>query len=133
MLNMLQVLQNRAARIVTRKSIYTSQKELLTQCGWLNVRQLVTLHDMVLVYKALREKKPVALYKSFSKSFSYRTRAAATGALVDNYRTTKDITKDSFLIRATKVWNTLPPDVRVASSLTLFKGRLKKWIQSNVP
>ena len=73
------------------------------------------------------------MYRSLSKSFSYKTRAAATGALVDNYRTTKDITKDSFLIRATKVWNTLTPDVRVASSLQLFKGRLKKWIQSNVP
>ena len=129
LLNMLQILQNRAARIVTRRSIYTSQRDLLMQCGWLNIRQLVALHDMVLVYKTLKEKKPVALYKSLSKSFSYRTRAATTGALVDNYRTTKDISKDSFLIRATKVWNTLPPEVRVASSLTLFKTQLKNWIQ----
>ena len=132
LLNILQVLQNRAARIVTRKCIYTSQKELLKQCGWLNVRQLVSLHDMVLVYKTLREKKPVSLYKCLSKSFTYRTRAASTGALVDNYRTTKDITKTSFLIRATKVWNTLPPEVRVAKSLPVFKSMLKNWIQINV-
>ena len=132
LLNILQVLQNRAARIVTRKCIYTSQKELLKQCGWLNVRQLVFLHDMVLVYKTLREKKPVSLYKSLSKSFTYRTRAASTGALVDNYRTTKDLTKGSFLIRATKAWNTLPPEVRVARSLPVFKSMLKNWIQINV-
>ena len=132
LLNMLQILQNRAARIVTRRSIYTSQRDLLKQCGWLNIRQLVALHDMVLVYKTLKEKKPVALYKSLSKSFSYRTRAASTGALVDNYRTTKDISRNSFLIRATKVWNTLPPEVMVASSLPLFKIELKNWIQGNI-
>ena len=98
----------------------------------MNVRQLVSLHDMALVYKTLREKKPVSLYKCLSKSFTYRTRAASTGALVDNYRTTKDVTKSSFLIRATKVWNTLPPEVRVARSLPVFKSMLKNWIQINV-
>ena len=99
LLKMLQVLQNRVARIVTRRGVYTSQRELLNQCGWLNVHQLVALHDMILVYKVLKEKKPVALYRNLSNSFTYRTRAATTGALVDNFRTTKDITKSSFLIR----------------------------------
>ena len=132
LLNILQVLQNRAARIVTRKSIYTSQDELLNQCGWLNVRQLVAQQDMVLLYKTLREKKPVSLYRSLSKSFTYRTRAATTGALVDNYRTTKDITKDSFLVRATKLWNSLLPEVRVAISLPIFKSKLRDWIKQNV-
>ena len=132
LLNMLQVLQNRAARIVTKRSVYTSQDELLKQCGWLNVHQLVAYHDLVLVYKVLREKKPVALHRSLSKSFSYRTRAAATGALLDNFRSTKDITKSSFLIRATKLWNKLPPEVRVARSLLGFKSMLRDWIQKNV-
>ena len=108
--------------------MYASQKELLTQCGWLNVHQLVALHDMILVYKVLREKKPVALYRSLSNSFTYRTRAATTGALVDNFRTTKDITKSLFLIRATKLWNKLPSEVRVARTLPGFKSMLKNWI-----
>ena len=94
--------------------------------------QLVAYHDMMLIYKALREKKPVALYRSLCKSFSYRTRAASTGALVDNFRTTKDITKSSFLIRATKLWNKLPPEVRVTRSLPGFKLMLRDWIQKNV-
>ena len=93
---------------------------------------LVAYHDLVLVYKVLREKKPVALHRSLSKSFSYRTRAAATGALLDNFRSTKDITKSSFLIRATKLWNKLPPEVRVARSLLGFKSMLRDWIQKNV-
>ena len=96
----------------------------------------VKTHALAMPYKdseTLREKKPVSLYRSLSKSFTYRTRAATTGALVDNYRTTKDITKDSFLVRATKLWNSLLPEVRVAISLPIFKSKLRDWIKLNVP
>ena len=96
------------------------------------MHQLVALQDMVLTYKTLQEKKPVALFRSLSKSFTYRTRAATTGALVDNYKTTKDITKDSFLVRATKLWNSLLPEIRVARSLPTFKSKLRDWIKENV-
>ena len=99
LLDMLQVLQNRAARLVTRRNIFTSQNQLLRECGWLNVRQMVAFHDVVQIFKTLKEEKPVSLYRKLSRTFSYRTRAAATGALVDNYRRRGDIRRDSFLVR----------------------------------
>ena len=40
LLDSLQIVQNNAARFVTRRGIYTPVRELLRQCGWLNVRQL---------------------------------------------------------------------------------------------
>jgi hypothetical protein len=132
LINMLQVLQNWAARFVTQNDIFTSQKQLLLQCGWMSVRQLVIYHDMVQIFKTLSEQKPVSLFKSLSKSFTQRTRAASTGGLVDNYRTTRDITKESFLVRSTKVWNSLPPATRQAENLRKFKFKLKAWIKLHV-
>ena len=40
-LQKLQKLQNRAARLVTKKNIYTPIKTLLAQCGWLTVKRLI--------------------------------------------------------------------------------------------
>ena len=59
LMKMLQVLQNRAARFVTKKDIFTSQKQLLLECGWMSVRQLAAFHSLVQVYKTLCSQKPV--------------------------------------------------------------------------
>ena len=40
----LQVIQNKAARAVTKSGWYTSTKDLLQQCGWLSVNQLIAYH-----------------------------------------------------------------------------------------
>ena len=132
LLKMLQVLQNRAARFVTKDDIFTSQRKLLLQCGWMSVKKLVTFHNLVQVYKTLSVQKPVSLHSTLSRSFSYRTRAASTGALVDNNRTTSEISKQSFLMISTKLWNALPQAVRQAENLRTFKTKLKNWIQLNV-
>ena len=87
---------------------------------------------MVQIYKTLSFQKPVTLYNTLSKTFTYRTRAASTGALVDNNRTTSDISKKSFLVISTKFWNDLPQAVRQAANLRTFKTKLKNWIHLNV-
>ena len=132
LLKMLQVLQNRAARFFIKDNVFTSQRKLLLQCGWISVKQLVTFHNLVLVYKTLSVQKPVSLHSTLSRSFSYRTRAASTGALVDNNRTTSEISKQSFLMISTKLWNALPQAVRQTENLRTFKTKLKNWIQLNV-
>ena len=43
----LQIVQNKAARVVTRLGIFTPVKTLLRQCGWLSVHQLVYFHTVV--------------------------------------------------------------------------------------
>ena len=132
LIKMLQVLQNKAARFVTQNDIFTSQKQLLLQCGWMSVRQLVVYHDMVQIFKTMTERKPVSLHKSLCKSFTHRTRAASTGGLVDNYKTTREIMKESFLVRSTKTWNMLPPATRQAENMQQFKFKLKAWIRLHV-
>ena len=133
LIKMLQVLQNKAARFVTKLDIFTSQKTLLLQCGWLSVKQLVEYHSLVMIFKAKSDKKPVFMEKAISKTFQYRTRASTSGCILENEKISSDISKESFLIKSTRMWNRLPPHVKQAETLQKFKWKLKGWIKENVP
>ena len=39
----LQVIQNKAARCVTKVSWFTATRQLLLQCGWMSIRQLISI------------------------------------------------------------------------------------------
>ena len=59
LLTFLQVIQNRAARLVTKLSWDTRTEVLLNQVGRLSVRQLAYFHSLVLIYKKKQNGKPV--------------------------------------------------------------------------
>ena len=65
LINILQKLQNRAARLVTKKNIFTPIKILLTQCGWLSVQQLVVFHNVLKIYKTKSTHRPVYFMTRF--------------------------------------------------------------------
>ena len=60
LLTALQVLQNRAARHVTKSSWATSSSAMLLQVGWLNVRQMIVFHSLVLLFKAKFERTRIS-------------------------------------------------------------------------
>ena len=76
LLNSVQKVQNKAARLVTNRSKYTPVKELLNQCGWLSVRQLVFFHSSVLIHKTMEVTYPKYIYSKLSSEFPYNTRLA---------------------------------------------------------
>ena len=69
----LQILQNKAARSVTRLGIYTPVKTLLNQCGWLSVHQLVFLHTELLLYKTLQFESPEHMFSMTGRDYNYKT------------------------------------------------------------
>ena len=77
LIKFIQVIQNRAARLVTKLDWYTPVQKLLDQCGWLSVKQLVEYHSLLLVYKVKAEGKPVYLQQKLCRTFGYNTRLAA--------------------------------------------------------
>ena len=134
LLKFLQKLQNRAARLVTRRNIFTPVKDLLKQCGWLSVKQLVVYHDLLLVYKTMATKRPSHLFQKFSQPFGANTRHAKTaGSIRLNDKAKNDFGKKKFSYRAVEQWNSLPPSIRISPTLQTFKSSIKKWITDNVP
>ena len=77
LLDFLQTLQNRAARIVCNGGRYTPVQQLLDNCGWMSVRQLVIYHRILLLYKIREENKPRYFVDKFSSSQNppYNTRS----------------------------------------------------------
>ena len=62
----LQVVQNKAARVVTKCGRRTPIKDMLKQCGWLSVSQLGVYHSLVLLFKILETKAPQYLFLKLS-------------------------------------------------------------------
>ena len=129
LLNSLQILQNRAARLVTKSDWYTSSAVMLQQVGWLNVHQLIVYHSLVLIYKTRQEKKPVYLYEKICTPFSVNTRLANSNGIRNDVKAKSNIAKQSFLPRTISQWNGLPPEVRTIASLQKFKLSLRQWVK----
>ena len=121
----LQVLQNKAARIVTHSAPRSSRSELYDNIGWLTVNQLIVYHSLITVFKVRQSKEPEYL----SERLSIDT---PTGRiLIPN--TKLRFAQNSFIIRSSSNWNSLPAATRKLSKVGMFKNEAKKWIALNVP
>ena len=132
LLDSLQKTQNRAARAVTRLDWFTPSRELLNQCGWLSVRQLVVYHSVMLVFKIIKAESPRNIHSMFSIKYNYPTKLAKTGMIRHTKDLRLDLSERSFRWRASKAFNALPEETRNVSTLTEFKKEAKAWIKQNV-
>ena len=123
-----QVMQNKAARSVTRLSWYTSTRKLLLQCNWLSIKQLIFFHTALQVWRVSAARCPVHIYSKLQPSV---TRSAVQGNLrvpaVES-----SLAGKSFMVRSASVWNTVPPDIRNIRTIHTFKKRLKEWTKLNI-
>ena len=133
LLDSLQILQNRAARIVTRRNIYTTLTELLQICDWLSVRQLVVYHTVSLTRKIIKTGKPVYLAKRLSSDFLRQTRQSTMGNLKAAPMPNRQLTERGFLYRAPQTFNQIPAEIRSLQSDYIFKKKLKIWVSQNIP
>ena len=133
LLNSLQVVQNKAARFVTRRGRYTHVVDLLNQCGWLSVRQLVFFHSVALIHKTLQTTFPKFIFNKLSTEFPYNTRLAQSESvrMGPEFKSKLELTEKSFMNRATVSYNNLPATLRKISSLEKFKKQLKVWVLEN--
>ena len=128
----LQSLENRAARIVTRKDWFTSVITLLLQGGWLSVHQLAVYHSLILVYQVKTSRKPYYFSNKLNTQFSRETRLAASDGIRIMERNRLSLTKWGFRVRASVQLNALPIDVRQSKNISSFKRNLRAWILKNV-
>ena len=141
LINCLQILQNKAARFITKQGIRTPVKTLLQQCGWLSVQQLVVYHNCLSVYKIKYHSKPAYFSDRFGgiahddeDPVSRRTRLSLTdGIRLQGYRIRNNLEKQSFVYNSINSWNSLPPQIRQSMSMASFKRNLREWILQTIP
>ena len=133
LLSALQVLQNRAARVVTKLDWYTPTETLLLQCGWLSIRQMIQYHSILLLFKTKMSRKPVYMYSQISHTFQKDTRLSTMGGIKDIRRFKSTRANQSFLPRTIKYWNeNLPSEIRRETKIDIFKKKLRSWIKTDV-
>ena len=132
LIEFLQVLQNRAAGLVTNCSRYTPTAIRLNQCGWLSVRQLVHYHSLVLAHSMKIHGRPEYFKKHFRMDFPYQTRLAAGQGIRRGDRSKHQVTRNSFVARTSSAWNQLPAELRTEKKTKKFKSQLKSWIKENL-
>ena len=133
LLNSLQIVQNKAARFVSNRGVYSSGVEVLKECGWLSIRQLVFYHSVISIYKTLQTSFPKYIFNKLAREFPYNTRLAQSESvrMGSAFQSRLELTEKSFLNRATISFNKLPTEIRQIRKLESFKTQLKKWVLEN--
>ena len=130
----LQIVQNKAARFVCKKGIYTPVRTLLSECNWLSVSQLVFFHSVVLLRKVRQSQKPEYLHEMYTINRRYNTRGENIGKLDSSsgIPPVHGLNLKSFRWRSLQAWNLLPTRIRQITNIEAFKKNLKVWIKDNL-
>ena len=123
-----QLMQNRAARSITKLGWFTPIKTLLDQCNWLSINQLVFYHTAIQVWKVKASECPVYINSKYNPS---NTRSSIQGTLLVPV-VEKTTSSKSFIVRSASTWNHLPQDLRNIKNLSTFKVNLKTWTKENI-
>ena len=99
----------------------------------MSVRQMISYHSLLLLYKSKQTKKPVYIFSKINSKFLKRTRLATTEGIKDSRNFKSSLAQASFIPRTIKTWNEdLPIELRSDSTLERFKFNLKTWIKGNI-
>jgi len=126
--NRVQVMQNRAAKIITGTSWLDSSSEALNKLGWKNVYDRYKFHHDITMYKIVNNLTPSYLTDRFTTTnIPYNTRSSNplyTPFPLLNYK------KRSFSYTGAISWNSLNADVKNARSLDDFKTKYNAAVVS---
>ena len=128
-LNRLQSLQNRAAKFIFSASRHESPKPLLDKLHWLPISKRIQFKICLYVYKCLNGTAPeylanLLLHRTLP-SIGPVTRSATDRTLLSVPSCKKRMGEKAFSVAGPSLFNSLPPHIRNADSVTVFKKHLK--------
>ena len=125
-LNSLQLLQNRAARVLTFTPKYAHISNVLKSLHWLPVSYRIEYKMLFLCFKAQHDLAPGYLKDLLVPYVPSRRLRSSDKALLDIKKSRLVTFGDrSFEVAAPRLWNALPIDLRECDSVDIFKKHLK--------
>ena len=128
-LKTLQLIQNAAARVLTRTNRRDHISPVLASLHWLPVKSRIEFKILLLTYKALNGQAPAYLQELVVPYYPSRTLRSLDAGLLVIPRVSKSRTgARAFSHQAPLLWNHLPVSVREADTLSIFKSKLKTFL-----
>ena len=123
----LQVLQNRAGRIILGVDFDTSTRLIHSELGWLTIRQRLFYQTCTLMFKVFNGGAPSYLntFEYTDSNYSLRS-ISAENLLVP--RPKMESFRNSFSYSGAYAWNQLPSNIKNAQNVSVFKKMLKQHI-----
>ncbi len=126
LINNLQMVQNEAARVLTRTRKYDHISPVMSTLHWLPIKHRIDFKILLITYKDLNGLASQYLSKLLSHySPPRRLRSQNSGHLKIPTISKSTACGRSFFYLVPKLWNNLPNTVRGANRLCQFKSRLK--------
>ena len=119
-----QILLNQSGRFVTGKGRTTRQTEIMSECGWMNCRQMTEYHTLLQIFKTVRWGTPAYIR---SKIEICEEEKLSTNA------PRLQLTANSYRMKAVQYWNEMPMTMRSEVRISHFKKSVKRWILERHP
>ncbi len=130
-LSRLQLVQNAAARLLSGVKKREHITPILCSLHWLPDCFIVDLKIWLLVYKSLNGLSPTYLCELLTEYQPIRSLRSSNQDLLFIPKSRLKCRGDrAFCIAAPRLWNALPLSIRQASSVNIFKSRLKIFLFS---
>ena len=127
----LQHVQNTGARIVTRSNRREHITPTLKELHWLPIQSRIKFKLALLVFKALNNLAPSYLKDLLLPYQTSRCLRSSSMNLLQVPRTkTKTYGDRSFRKAGSAVWNNLPNELRLETSVDIFKVKLKTFLSN---
>ena len=120
----LQVLQNKAAQVVTLSPPRASRSPMYDRLGWLSVNQLIFYHTVIAVFKIRSSKEPEQLASILVRD------SRNSRIIIPNLDLS--VAQRSFTLRGADSWNQLPLHITTAQKIGNFKKLARKWVTENI-
>ena len=118
-----QVLQNQAARLITGMRKTTRQRELLQECGWLDIEHMTQYFSLLQMWKSVWWKIPAYMDDMIAR-------------LDDGFLATHPprllITRAAYRSKTTQSWNQLPSHLREERTIAKFKAGIRLWLREKM-
>ena len=132
-LKKLQLVLNRAARLIAGTAPRERITPVLIDLHWLPIKAQIVFKICVLTYTALNTGKPAYLRNKLSKftaELGVSIRYSHDPHRLNEPRMNKEIGTRSFKYSAPRLFNSLPRSVKDSGNLNVFKKRLKTFLFS---
>ena len=124
----LQLIQNSAARVITKQKRSCHITPILRDLHWLPVHCRIEYKILLLVFKCLNERGPAYLTECLQRYAPSRSLRSAEQQRLVEPKVKRKYGERAFSVAGPKLWNILPLCIRQSQTVNSFKSALKTYL-----